>query len=98
MTIAPSDLARASAAPVLATGGLRTLDLTTSRCFDIALDAAKFDTCLTSDAAVTAVQNDLKTANELALPGTPSFVINGKVTPTPESIADWRKLLDGLLK
>ena len=27
---APSDLARASAAPVLATGGLRTLDLTTS--------------------------------------------------------------------
>ena len=37
MTIAPSDLARASAAPVLATGGLRTLDLTTS---DATIDLA----------------------------------------------------------
>lgn len=65
---------------------------------DAGLDSAAFSTCVTSDAAVAAVQADLKTANELALPGTPSFLINGKVTATPETVADWRKLLDGQLK
>lgn len=65
---------------------------------DLGLDAAKFSACLTSDAAVNAVQADLKSANDLGLPGTPAFVINGKVTPGPASVGDWRKLLDSLLK
>jgi protein-disulfide isomerase len=65
---------------------------------DLGLDAAAFDTCTQGDAAVTAVQGDLQKANELALPGTPSFVINGKVTPGPETFAGWKKLLDDLLK
>ena len=65
---------------------------------DLGLDGAKFDTCLDSDEAVAAVTADLQKANELGLPGTPAFVINGKVTPTPASWAEWKKLLDGLLK
>ncbi len=65
---------------------------------EIGLDTAAFDTCLVSDAAVDAVQADLKKANDLVLPGTPSFVINGQVTPAPEDYAGWKKLLDGLLK
>lgn len=65
---------------------------------DLKLDTAKFGDCISSDKAVTAVQADLKSANDLNLPGTPSFVINGKVTDGPASAAEWRKLLDGLLK
>ena len=65
---------------------------------DLGLDTDAFKSCLTSDAAIAAVQGELKSANDLALPGTPSFVINGKVTPTPETLNDWRKLIDGLLK
>jgi protein-disulfide isomerase len=65
---------------------------------DLSLDTAAFKTCLTSDAALAAVQGELKSANDLALPGTPSFVINGKVTAAPETLTDWRKLIDGLLK
>lgn len=65
---------------------------------DLGLDTAAFDACLASDAAVAGVQADLRKVNELSLPGTPSFVINGKVTASPESAGDWKKLLDGLLK
>jgi hypothetical protein len=65
---------------------------------DAGLDGAAFEACLSSDAAINAVQADLKTVNDLGLPGTPSFVINGKVTQTPATIGEWRKLLDGLLK
>ena len=65
---------------------------------DLGLDATAFEACLASDAALEAVQADLKRANDLALPGTPSFVINGKVAPAPESVAGWRKLIDDLLK
>ena len=63
---------------------------------DLGLDTTAFNACLASDAAVAAVQADLQKANELALPGTPSFVINGKVTETPQTLNDWRKLLDSL--
>lgn len=42
MPTSPSDLARASAAPVLASGGLRTLDLTTSDA-SIALAAGAYE-------------------------------------------------------
>jgi protein-disulfide isomerase len=65
---------------------------------DLQLDISTFAACQQSDAAAAAVQGDLRKAQELGLPGTPSFVINGKVTATPATLADWRKLLDGLLK
>lgn len=65
---------------------------------DAGLDPASFETCVVGDTALNAVQADLKKANELGLPGTPSFVINGQVTPTPEDFAAWKKLLDSLLK
>lgn len=65
---------------------------------NIKLDTAKYDACTTSEAPVTAVSGDLRKANELALPGTPSFIINGELVETPETLGDWRKLLDGMLK
>jgi protein-disulfide isomerase len=77
---------------VFVEAGLQTLAA------DAGLDSIAFEACLSSDAAINAVQADLKTVNDLGLPGTPSFVINGKVTQTPATIGEWRKLLDGLLK
>lgn len=74
------------------------VDSLTKLAGDLQLDTAKFQDCLTSDAAIAAVQSELKSANDLSLPGTPSFVINGKVTQTPATVSEWRKLLDGLLK
>ena len=64
----------------------------------VGLDTATFDTCTQGDDALNTVQDDLHKADDLALPGTPSFVINGEVTPAPVDFAGWKKLLDGLLK
>ncbi len=65
---------------------------------DIGLDSTAFEACLVSDAAADVVQSELRKSNELALPGTPSFVINGVVTDGPDTAAGWRDLLDDLLK
>jgi len=62
------------------------------------IDVAKFETCLNSDAAINELTADTRKATELSLPGTPSFVIDGKMIEAPDSIAEWRKLLDGLLR
>lgn len=64
----------------------------------VGLDAEKYAACTTAQTTIDAVSADLRKANELGLPGTPSFVINGEVTPAPESLDAWKKLLDGLLK
>lgn len=64
----------------------------------VGLDTAAFETCTQGDEALNAVQDDLHKADDLALPGTPSFVINGEVTPAPVDFAGWKKLLDDLLK
>lgn len=65
---------------------------------DVGLDIAAFDTCTAGDDALQVVEDELHKANDLALPGTPSFVINGEVTPGPADYAGWKRLLDGLLK
>ena len=65
---------------------------------DAGLDTSAYNTCLTSDRPTAIVSADIRKANELSLPGTPSFVINGEHVDTPGSAADWRKLLDGMLK
>ncbi|MGE0601760.1 MAG: thioredoxin domain-containing protein [Dehalococcoidia bacterium] len=65
---------------------------------DVGLDTAAYDACTVSDDALQVVQDELRKANELALPGTPSFVINGEVVAAPLDYAGWKKLLDGLLK
>jgi protein-disulfide isomerase len=65
---------------------------------NIGVDPALFDACLSAESAAGVVQAELRKANELALPGTPSFVINGEVTDGPATIQGWRDLLNGLLK
>jgi len=65
---------------------------------DVGMDAATLDACIAGDTALGVVTAELKEANDLALPGTPSFVINGKLTATPADAEGWRELLDDLLK
>ncbi|MGE3074645.1 MAG: DsbA family protein [Dehalococcoidia bacterium] len=65
---------------------------------DVGLDVEAYNTCTAGDAALQVVQDELHKANDLALPGTPSFVINGEVVAGPVDYAGWKKLLDGLLK
>lgn len=64
----------------------------------VGLDLAAYNACTTSDRPVAVVSGDVRRANELSLPGTPWFVINGESVEPPETADDLRKLLDGLLK
>ncbi len=74
------------------TANLRTLATS------LELDVGAFDTCTMSDAVIEKITADLRTATELGLPGTPSFIINGEVLATvPESREGWSELLDGLI-
>ena len=62
---------------------------------DLGLDATKFTTCLGSQAALDIVQADEAITNNLNLPGTPSFVVNGKFLGNnpPATIAGWEQLV-----
>jgi len=64
----------------------------------LALDVGAFDTCTMSDAAIEQITADLRTATDLGLPGTPSFIINGEVlVNVPDTREGWSELLDGLI-
>lgn len=65
---------------------------------ELGLDAAAFDSCTTSDEVIEVITGDLRTATEMNLPGTPSFLINGEfLEDVPETREGWTELLDGLL-
>jgi protein-disulfide isomerase len=46
---------------------------------DLGLDAAKFNPCIDNDQTASIVQADEAQSQSLGLPGTPSFLINGKI-------------------
>jgi len=62
---------------------------------DLGLDPMKFAACLTSQAPIDTIQADVTITNNLNLPGTPSFVVNGKFLGdnAPGTIAGWVKLV-----
>lgn len=64
----------------------------------LGLDLVKFDACFAASETVTEVAAELRYANTLGLPGTPSFLLNGRPIATPPNLAEWRKLLDATLK
>jgi protein-disulfide isomerase len=65
---------------------------------DLGLDLGKFDACYAANDTVTEVAVDIRYADSLGLPGTPSFLLNDLPISTPRTIDDWRKLLDAALK
>ncbi|MGH2634004.1 MAG: DsbA family protein [Tepidiformaceae bacterium] len=67
---------------------------------DLGLDAAKFATCLTSQAPIDTIQADVAITNNLNLPGTPSLIVNGKFLGdnAPSTIDGWVTLVDDASK
>jgi protein-disulfide isomerase len=64
------------------------------------LDRTKFDTCLdNSSDKVNTITDQTRQAKSFGITGTPGFLINGAPfgTGTPNSLDDWRKVLDGVL-
>lgn len=61
------------------------------------LDTAAFDTCLTAEATTQAVTADIRAATTAGIRGTPGFILNGKVLPTPATAAEWRTVLNAAI-
>ncbi|MGE5596919.1 MAG: DsbA family protein [Hyphomicrobiales bacterium] len=63
---------------------------------ELGLDRAAFETCLRAPETSTAVTGQVRTARDLGLRSTPSFLVNGQPLTQgyPPDIANWRKLLD----
>jgi protein-disulfide isomerase len=61
----------------------------------LGMDGQAFDACLNAPATSDAVTADVRRGQTAGVPGTPGFVLNGKLVATPPDAAGWRKLLDG---
>lgn len=65
---------------------------------ELRLGMDAFDTCTMGEEVIDVITSDLRTATELNLPGTPSFIINGEVLrDVPDTRDEWIELLDGML-
>lgn len=64
----------------------------------IGLDVKKFDTDIDSDQVKTKIQNDVKSANDSSLDHTPTFFINLKEIPNPQSYDEFKSAVDTALQ
>lgn len=66
---------------------------------ELGLEMSTFDDCTMGEGVIDVITSDLRTATELSLPGTPSFLINGEVLANvPDTRDGWVELLDGMLE
>jgi protein-disulfide isomerase len=66
---------------------------------DLGLDAAKFNPCIDNDQTASIVQADAAQSQSLGLPGTPSFLINGKFFRNQTiGFDEFARTFDSLLK
>ena len=66
---------------------------------ELGLDAAKFNPCIDNDQTMSIVQKDENEAASLGLPGTPSFLINGKYYQNQTlNFSEFAQTFDALLK
>lgn len=66
---------------------------------DLGLDAAKFNPCIDNDQTASIVQADENEARSLGFPGTPSFLINGKLfRPQTLDFSEFSRTFDSLLR
>ena len=66
----------------------------------IGLDRTKFDSCFdNSSDKINTITDQQRSAQSFGITGTPGFLINGAPfgTGTPNTLDDWRKVLDGVL-
>ncbi|MCL4394034.1 MAG: DsbA family protein [Chloroflexi bacterium] len=65
----------------------------------LGLDTAKFNQCLETDQTASVVRADEQQATKLGLPGTPSFLVNGKVLQWSSlDFGEFSRTFDSLLK
>ncbi|MFN0146895.1 MAG: DsbA family protein [Dehalococcoidia bacterium] len=64
---------------------------------DAGAAGAAFDACVQDAVTLAKVQDEVDSARQLGLRGTPSLVLNGKPVATPPDAAAMRKLLDDAL-
>ena len=63
------------------------------------LDTATFNKCLETDATLAIVQADEDQAGNLGLPGTPSFLINGKELDVQSlNFSEFSQAFDSLIR
>jgi len=66
---------------------------------DLGLDAAKFNPCIDNDQTASIVQADENESQALGLPGTPSFLINGRLFNVQTlDLGSFSRTFDSLLK
>lgn len=67
---------------------------------DLGLDTGNFNQCLDTDQTLSTVQADTGEATRLAVPGTPSFFVNGRLLSQidPSDYAAFARTFDSLLK
>ncbi len=66
---------------------------------DLGLDATKFNPCIDNDQTASIVQKDENEATSLGLPGTPSFLINGRLFRNQTlDFSEFARTFDSLLK
>jgi protein-disulfide isomerase len=52
---------------------------------DVGIDRARFDACLGSDAVKSLISADVEEAHRYAIPGSPAFLVNGRLAADPPS-------------
>ena len=60
----------------------------------VGLDAAKFETCLSSDTHKAAVQKDMDAGTKLGITGTPAFFINGRPLQGAQPLEAFARVID----
>jgi protein-disulfide isomerase len=60
----------------------------------LGLDAAKFESCLSSETHKAAVQKDLDEGRKLGITGTPAFFINGRPLAGSQPLEAFARVID----
>ena len=64
------------------------------RATDISLDAAAFESCISSTKHEPAVQSDFTEGNRVGVSGTPTFFINGRMIVGAKALEDFKQIVD----
>ena len=74
------------------------VDTLTKAAVSLGLDESKFKTCLENKTDDSRVKSDYADGQLAGINGTPTFFINGKVLPGVPVYADFKSIIDSLLK
>jgi protein-disulfide isomerase len=79
---------------LMKTAGDLSDDNLKQRATDLSLDAAAFETCISSTKHEPAVQSDFTEGNRVGVSGTPTFFINGRMIVGAKALDDFKQIVD----